>query len=222
VRPPEGAPIAASGRWLVTHDQSDTVVNLGLRDASDGTLQWLVQYQPPPAGAQPGGRDGPSGQDDAWNRYEGRITDTHIVIREVQSVRAVTLADGETVWSGGSQAPIAGIEVAGSALLVAADRLRAYEVATESQLWDYDARGARVAVTPSGTGIFVAGAERLSFVDGTGKVLWANPYPSYLLNASPDWAGVVGDLGYVTFRPQGDKSGPLDFDVIAVNLGITP
>src|SRR6185369_6594089 len=30
VRPPEGAPIAASGRWLVTHDQSDTVVNLGL------------------------------------------------------------------------------------------------------------------------------------------------------------------------------------------------
>jgi hypothetical protein len=221
VRPPEGAPLAALGRWLVTHDLSGQVVHLGLRATSDGTLQWLAQYDTPPAGPPPGGPGGPSGTDDSWSRHEGRITDANIVIRDVQALRVVSLADdGQTVWSANSPTPIAGIELVGNAVLVAADRLRAYDVATQAQLWDYDARGARVAVTASRSSIFVAGADGMSLVDVNGRRLWFEPYPSDLANAVPDWAGVAGDLGYVTFRPQDGQ--PLDVDVIAVNLGTAP
>lgn len=218
VRPPEGAPIAAQDRWLVTHDSSGPVVYLGLRDAGDGTLQWLAQYEASstdPPGGPGNGRPGPP--DDSWYRSECRLTADHIVVRHVQEVRAVGIGDGETVWSGASQTPIAGIEVVADAVLVAADRLRAYEVATQAQLWEHDARGARIAVTD--TGIFVASDEGVSFVDINGQRLWFEPYPSYLLNATPDWAGTAGELGYVTFRPRGDQRDPLDFDVIAVNLG---
>lgn len=222
MRPPEGAPIATRGRWLVTHNPSDPVVHLGLRDTGDGALQWLTQYESAPAAPPPGGPDGPSGQSDgAWNRYEGRLTDAHLVLREVQEIRVVTLADGETVWRGASQTPIAGIEVVGETVLVAADRLRAYEVATQAQLWEHDTRGARAA-TASGTSIFVAGEDGMSLVDMSGQQRWLEPYPSDLRNAVPDWAGVEGDLGFVTFRPRGEQRGPLDFDVIAVNLGTSP
>jgi hypothetical protein len=226
VRPPAGAPIAASGGWLVTHDPSGALVDLGLRDAGTGALRWLAQYEPAPAGPPTGGRSGPPGpqgpQDDSWFRFEGRITENHIVVREVQEVRVVTLAKGETVWSGASRTPIAGIELLGSAVLVAADRLRAYDVATQVQLWETDARGARVAPTTGGTGVFVASDEGLSRLDVRGQIIWFQPYPPELLDANPDWAGVAGDTGYVTFRPQGEERGPLDFDVIAVDLGPPP
>jgi hypothetical protein len=222
VRPPAGAPIATNGRWLITHDPSGPVVDLGLRDASDGALQWLAQYEPspvtPPQGGGPGG--GPPGPpDDSWYRYEGRLTENHIVIREVQEVRVVGLGDGETVWRAASQTPIAGIELAGSAVLVAADRLRAYEVTTQAQLWEQDARGARLALMASGTSVFVASDEGMSLVDASGQRLWLEPYPTDMFNGVPDWAGVSGDLGYVTFRPRGEQPWPLEFDVIAVNLG---
>jgi hypothetical protein len=217
VRPPEGAPLTTLGRWLVTHDPSGQVAHLGLRDTSDGTLQWLAQYDAPPAGPPPGGPNGPPGHDDSWSRHEGRITNANVVIRDVQALRVVTLARGQTVWSATSPTPIAGIELFGSAVLVAADRLRAYDVATQAELWDYDARGARVAVTATGGSVFVAGADGMSLVDVNGRRRWFEPYPSDLINAAPDWAGVAGDLGYVTFRPQGGQ--PLDVDVIAVNLG---
>jgi hypothetical protein len=140
----------------------------------------------------------------------------------VQEVRVVTLANGETVWSGASRTPIAGIELLGSALLVAADRLRAYAVATQAQLWDTDARGARLALTTGGTGVFVASDEGLSLLDVRGQLIWFEPYPPELLNANPDWAGVSGDTGYVTFRPKGEERSPLEFDVIAVDLGPPP
>jgi len=221
VRPPEGAPIATRGPWLVTHDPSGPVVDLALRDAANGELQWLEQYEASSDNPPPGGPDGRHGPPDDF-RYEGRITDNHLVIREVQEVRVIALADGEPVWSGASPTPIAGIELVGSAVLVAADRLRAYDVATQAQLWGYDARGARVAVTASGTSIFVASDEGLSLVDVSGQLLWFEPYPTYLLNAHPEWAGVAGELGYVTFRPKGEQRDPLDFDVIAVNLGTPP
>jgi hypothetical protein len=224
VRPGAGVPIATDGRWLVTHEASGAIVNLALRDARDGALQWLAQYEPAPAGPPPAGPGGPGGSspppDEAWSRSEGRITDRYLVIREVQEVRVVTMADGELLWRGASPTPIAGIELAGSTILVAADRLRAYEVATQAQRWDYDARGARVGVTPGGTRIFVASDQGLSLVDADGHELWSNRYPAYLLDAGPDWAGVQGDLGFVTFRARDPQRNPLDFDTLAVNLGI--
>jgi len=226
VRPPAGAPIATNGPWLVTHDPSGPVVDLGLRDAGNGALQWLAQYEPAPVDPQQGGPGGPGGpgdsrgpQDESWFRYEGRITADHIVMREVQEVRVVARANGETVWSGASPTPIAGIELVGSTILVAADRLRAYEVATQAQVWENDARGARVAVTPGGTRIFVASDDGLSLLDVRGRQLWSEPYPPELGDAAPDWAGIDGELGYVTLRPRGEERGPLDSDVIAVNLG---
>ncbi|MBX6748432.1 MAG: hypothetical protein IRY85_01980 [Micromonosporaceae bacterium] len=89
VRSPEGAPIAASERWLVTHDPSEPVVHVGLRDASDGALQWLGRYDPPaaspPRNGPEGARSGPP--DGSWYRSDGRITDKHIVIRQAQQVR---------------------------------------------------------------------------------------------------------------------------------------
>jgi serine/threonine protein kinase len=223
VRPPEGAPIATRDRWLVTHDASGPVVYLGLRDVADGTLQWLKQYDAAPDGPPRGGPDGHGGPEDAsWSRSEGRITDSHIVTREVQELRVVALADGETVWSGASETPIACIELVGSTIFVAADRLRAYDVTTQAQLWEQDARGARVAVTESGSSAFVASDEGLSLVHVSGQQLWSEPYPSYLQGAAPEWAGVAGDLGYATFRPKADRRDPLDFDVIAVSLGTAP
>jgi hypothetical protein len=219
VRPPEGAPLAARDRWLVTHDASDQLVNLGLRDTRDGALQGLQQYEPAPAVtpvAGPGGRPGPD--DESWHRNEARITDSHIVLREAQQLRVMTLADGDTVWTGTSPKPIAGIELFGDAVVVAADRLRAFDIGTQAQLWDYGARGARVAVT-GGSSIFVADEDGMSLVDIAGRQLWFQPYPTYLRNAVPDWAGVAGELGYVTFQPTGDQRDHLDFDVIAVRLG---
>src|SRR5262249_38239157 len=148
---------------------------------------------PPPAG----GGNAPPGQDDAWNRNEGRITDAYIAVREAQNVRVVAINDGATVWSASSETPVVGIELLGSALLVAADHLRSFKVANQAQLWDYNARGGRVAVTSSGSSVFVAGDEAMSLVDASGRPLWSLPYPDYLLNAAPDWVGVAGDLGYV-------------------------
>ena len=113
------------------------------------------------------------------------------------------------------------MEVFGGAVLVAADRLRAYDMTTQAQLWEHDARGARMAIAGDGTTIFVASEEGMSLVDVHGRPRWFEPYPSQLASAAPDWAGAVGDLGYVTFRPVGDRPAPLEVDVIAVRLGTT-
>jgi predicted Ser/Thr protein kinase len=221
IRPPEGAPIATLGRYLLLHDAAPPYASIALRNAEDGALQWLVQYPAPKPGqapAGPGGPGGPAGSDGAWNRSEGRLTDTYAVIRNGQQVRVVALKDGHTVWSGDSPTPVAGMELDKGMVLVAADQLRAFDLITKAQRWEYNVRGARVAVVGDGN-IFVANDESMSLVDVHGQPLWSQPYPPYLVNAVPDWVGVAGDEGYVTFQPQDQPGVALDFDVIAVNLG---
>jgi outer membrane protein assembly factor BamB len=140
-------------------------------------------------------------------------------MHEVQQIHVVALTTGRTVWNAASQTPIAAIDAVGDVVVVASDRLRAYDIATRAQRWDYSSRGGRTAITGSGN-VFVAHDDGLSLVDGAnGHELWSYPYPANLVNAAPDWAGVDGDLGYATFRPKGEQREPLDFDAIAVHLG---
>jgi hypothetical protein len=223
VRPPAGVPIATRDGWLVTHDPSGSVVDLGLRDVRDGGLQWLVQYEPAaapsgPAPGPPGGPPGP-GVDEAWTRSEGRIGEAHVVIREVQEVRVVALSNGATVWREQSQTPIAGVELVGDTVMVAADRLRAYAVATSAERWQVDLRGARVVVTPNGRSVFVASEQGLAELDLNGVTLWRGPYPDVVRDAVPDRVSAEGEVGYVTFRPRDERREPLDIDVLAVALG---
>jgi serine/threonine protein kinase len=222
VRPPAGIPVATRDRWLVTHDPNGALVNLGLRDVTDGHLQWLVQYQPaPPVVVPPGGPQGPGGPpppDEAWTRSEGRVGTAHVVIREVQEVRVVSLAKGATVWRQVSELPVAGMELVDDIILVAADRLRAYAIGTGAELWQVDLRGARVAVTPRGDRIVVAGEQGLAALDRSGTAIWQRPYPPAVADAAADRITATDDLAYITFRPKAEQSTPLDVDVIAVSL----
>jgi outer membrane protein assembly factor BamB/predicted Ser/Thr protein kinase len=235
VRPPAGVPVATSGRWLVTHDPSGSVVDLGLRDVSDGHLRWLEQYkpaapapsgQPPPKpggpSGSPGGPGGPPGPplDEAWSRSEGRIGRSHVVIREVQEVRVVALSDGTTIWPPKvSQTPVAGMDLVGDTVLVAADRLRAYAIATGAQVWQADLRGARVVVAPNRRSVIVAAEQGLAALRPDGFELWQRLYPDTVRDTVMHRITVEGDLAYVTFRPKGEQRDPLDVDVIAVALG---
>ena len=195
IRPPAGVPVATRGRWLVTHDPSGSVVDLGLRDVADGELQWLKQYEPTAATPPPQGPGGPP-MDESWTRSEGRIGKAHVVIREVQEVRVVSLTTGATVWRQVSETPIAGMELVGDTVLVAADRLRAYAVATGAELWQVPQRGARVAVAPDGAGVVVASEQGLAAINLQGVTRWQRTYPPAVADAVADRITAVGNLAY--------------------------
>ena len=218
-RPPAGVPLATSGGWLVTHDPSGSVVDLGVRDVDNGQLRWLVQHEPAaPLRAGPPGGFPAAPADEAWTRSEGRIGSAHVVIREIQEVRVVSLANGATAWRHVSQRPVAGIELVGDKVLIADDRLRAHAVGTGAELWQVDLRGARVVVAPDGRSIVVASEQGLSALDLNGVMLWHKPYPDAVLGAVADRITAAGDLAFVTFRPRGEQREPLAIDVLAVAL----
>ena len=201
-------PLATSAGWLVTHDASGAVVDLGLREVGDGKLRWLVQYEPapkppsqpappgPPPAGPPGGPPADESQmlpDEAWTRSEARIATAAVVIREVAEVRVVALTTGATLWRQTSQTPVAGIELVGDTVLVAADRLRAYAVGTGSQLWEAEPRGARVALMPGGRSVVVAGEQGISAHDRNGATCcWQRSYPDTVRDATPDRITVDG------------------------------
>jgi hypothetical protein len=103
-------------------------------------------------------------------------------------------------------------------VLVAADRLRAYAVASGAQLWEADFRGSRLASTPDGAGVIVASEQGLAALRLDGAVRWQQPYPDAVRDAAADQITVEGSFAYVTFRPRGERREPLDVDVIAVAL----
>ncbi|HLT12149.1 MAG TPA: serine/threonine-protein kinase [Micromonosporaceae bacterium] len=222
VRPPAGVPLAYGDGWLVTHDPAGSLVELGLRNADSGALRWLVQYEPaaapnlPPPGP-PGSRPGPK-VDEAWHRSEGRVGTDLILVREVQEVRVVSLANGTRVWEQSSQTPIAAIELMGDQVLIGADRVRAYAFRTGAARWEADLRGARMAALPDGKAVFVASEYGLSSLDDNGQVLWHADYPRSVSNAVADRVTVAGNLGLVTFRPRDERLEPLDVDVLAIAL----
>jgi hypothetical protein len=104
-------------------------------------------------------------------------------------------------------------------VLVAADRLRAYAVATGAELWQVDQRGARVAVAPDGRSVVAASEQGLSALRLNGATIWETPYPDAVLGTVADRVSVEGRVAYVTFRPRDDRREPLDIDVIAITLG---
>ena len=219
-RPPSGAPLAAGGTWLLTHDKSDTVVQLGLRNAGNGdvTPRWPIEYtvEQLPAGPPPGPGGPPD--DAGWHRSEGRIGTAHVVVRDMSQVRAFALGDGRQVWSKPPQMPIAAIEVVGDLVLVAADRLTAYRIADGSSRWSVDLRGARIAPTVDGKTIIVATDQTVSALSLTGSQLWRTSLESRLGDASIDRLTVSERVGFLTFRSQGEQVQPLDIDVVAVAL----
>src|SRR5439155_25217003 len=110
-------PFAADPRWLVTRDVAGTTVTVGLHDAGTGSARWTARYELDPAAATPGegpppgrqpapdrppaGPGGPGGgppEDAAWRRSEGRLTGTHVSLRDARQLTVLRLADGGTAW----------------------------------------------------------------------------------------------------------------------------
>jgi outer membrane protein assembly factor BamB len=122
------------------------------------------------------------------------------------------------VWQHRSPAPVAGIELAGDVLLVAADRLTAYALGTGTELWRAELRGARLGVSADGRTIVAAGEQQVSAFDRAGGTRWNVRLPDAFAQAVPDRVTVADDAVYVTFRAGPGRPGPIDVDVLAITL----
>jgi outer membrane protein assembly factor BamB len=234
-------PRAADQRWLVTGDVTSGTAHISLVDAGTGTQRWSITYPvpvsdpgrppppgagPPPDGPPPGGPppdgplpDGPPPPaDPAWQRSQARLGTDVVALRDVQELRAVRLTDGGTAWHATSPNPVAGIELAGDLLLVAAADLSARTLATGDQRWRVPLRGARVGVSADAATIVAATARAVTALDRTGRIRWQTSLPDALAEAQPDRVTVADRAVYVTFRPRPGRQVPLDVDVLALAL----
>jgi outer membrane protein assembly factor BamB len=179
---------------------------------------------PPPSGAPPNGpppngppHDGPprdgQPQDPACRRSEARISAGLIALRDEQDFRVVRISDGGTAWQSWSPKPVAGIELTGDLLLVAAEQLYAYTLGTGERRWQAPNREARLGVTPDG--LVAADEYGLTALDRAGTKLWYTPWPAPVAAAMPHRVSVEDGVAYTTFAP---RHGPLDVDVIAIAL----
>jgi len=244
LRPAVETPAAADAKWLATHDPVGSMAVVALHDAATGFHRWSARYevtpfQPPPGGPSgppggpppgggpggpPGGPQGgpggpPPGGDDAWALSEARMGETHLVVRDANQVRALTLSGGSTAWQRSSEAPVVSIDLAGELALISADRLRACSLTTGVPAWAVHLPGARTAYV-AGRGTIIAASERtISALDLGGQKRWQTPIPDLVDQATPDRIFVHGDIAYVTFKPFAGRTDPLDVDVVAIALG---
>ena len=233
---------------LVVQERYGQEIRVGLADPGSGELRWTAGFpvlppSPPPGppgsgpqngGSQGGGQGGGGqggGQDaggdgppppppplEARARVEARLTAGLALLRSVQDLRALRLAGGGLVWKQAFDKPVAGIELAGDALVVAADTVTAHRVTTGAHTWDLDLRGARIAVTPDVRTVLAAADRGLTAVDGTGGFRWQVPYPAAVSDAVPDRLVTDGSTAFLTFRPR-TPSDESTVDVVAFALG---
>lgn len=243
-RRPLGAPRAADRYRLAAGTLTGGTATVHLADPATGVPRWSIGYDvapadpaaPPPDGdgPPPPPRDGPPhdgtprdgqppagpppGPDPAWLRSEARLGTDFLALRDVQDLRAVRLTDGGTVWHHRSPTPVAGIELAGDILVVAADRLTAYAVGTGTELWRAERRGARLAVSADAQTIVAAGERQVTAFDRAGGTRWTAPLPDTLAPARPDRVTVVDGTVYATYRPGPGRAAPDGVDVLAIAL----
>ncbi len=246
-RPTASNPLAADPVWLVTEDLVNSSIEVGAYDAATGARRWSTyfdsapppQQPPPPEGRRPppdaptpppgdrpsdGGPGGPGGppRDEAWQRSEARIGSGHVVLRNGQEIQVLRIADGRTAWRLSARHPVAAIELVGDLLVVAADRLTGYAVATGAQVWQSGLRGARIAIQPNPRRIVAATEDNISGLDLTGATRWQTPLPEAVRKGLPHRLTTAGQAAFLTFRPHPDGPAPLDVDVLAVSLDRHP
>ncbi len=223
---PAASPGGADADWVVTQDVADSEARTGLYAAGTGALRWTTRYAVPPldAGPPPGGPSGPSGgdggadgppdrppRDPSWLRSESRIAGGYLVLRDIQELQSVRVADGGTVWRASWGTPIAAIEVVGDLVVVSADRLTARSVATGATVWEAPVRGARIAARTDRPGVLLASEQSVSCVAATGRLEWTTPLPAALGDAVPERVSTDGRSMFVTFRTRpGGRQGAVD------------
>jgi Protein kinase domain/PQQ-like domain len=183
---------------------------------------------PPPNGPPPDGPppDGPHDRDDgaqprpepAWYRSQARIAADLVALRDIQCLRVVRRSDGGTVWHDTSSTPVAGIELAGGLLLVAAARLTARTLATGAVAWQAEIRGARLGFSAAQATIVAAANGRITGLDPSGRTRWRTTVPAVLADAVPDRVAIADRTAFVTYRPGPGHHTPLDVDVLAIAL----
>jgi len=201
-RTPPPLPFVANGAHVVSRE-SGSSPRLTMRRVGNGSLVWQLpdtfakrgQQPPPPPGP------GEGGHDEAWPRIEGRIAGDSIVLRDGPEIEVRSLNTGKLLWHYTSQTPIAGMEVVGDRVLVAADRLVARRIATGEPSWELPVRGARVAV--AGEALAVMHETGLSYLDSVGRAVWDEPFPPGLQKTMLDRLVVHDHTAYVIFRPKG-------------------
>ncbi|HET8684370.1 MAG TPA: PQQ-binding-like beta-propeller repeat protein [Micromonosporaceae bacterium] len=143
----------------------------------------------------------------------------HLVVRDVQTVRAFSLSSGREAWMTVSSRPVAAMELVGSRVLVASERVTAYEVSTGEVVWQADMYGARLAALPAGDGVVAANDSVIVALNRNGDFPWQEPVPAAVrAEAMPGRLTTDGQMAYLTFKPRGDRSEPLTVDVIAIAL----
>jgi hypothetical protein len=217
-RSPSGNPHVANEKWLVTRDVIDSAAEIGLDDAATGRRLWETRLTPLPNPTPPPAGLGAPPYNDAWQRSEGRIGDSYVALRDAQGLTVLRLHDGGTVWRKSSPRPVAAIELIGDVLLVAADNLTAYTVATGSEAWQVGLRGALLAVPTNGRGTVAATAQSVSALDAAGSPLWRGPLPEAVRYTWPDTLTTENGIAFVTFKPPPGELELLDFDIVAVAL----
>jgi hypothetical protein len=234
VRPPAGNPSVANTTGLVTQDIAGLTGVVSLIDPATGNRRWTARYSLPAAqqvptvpapgssGAPPGagGGLGPDGsQDPSWRRSEAKLTDEYVALRDVQQIRVLRVSDGGQAWYFPNLTPVAGIEVLGDQLVVAADRITAYSLATGDQVWQAPLRGARIAATLDGRTLLAATSQTITALDKQkGDLRWQANLPTELTGGIPEKLTVDSHTAYLTLSPRPADALTLPADVLAVAL----
>jgi hypothetical protein len=140
------------------------------------------------------------------------------VLRDAEQMRVLRLLDGYTVWAEPSPTPIAGIEIVGDLVLVAADSLTAYVIADRTAAWQASLRGARIGVTRDRRTIVAATEQGITALDLRGRLVWESPLPESVRTALPDQLTTGEDAAFVTFRPRGEPAIGPPIDVLGIAL----
>jgi predicted Ser/Thr protein kinase len=242
-RPADAAALAVDPGRLVALHRSGSTAQSSLYASGTGAPRWSTRYDlpstpaqpptPPPFDDQPppGSRSGPPPDgpppgavppDSAWQWSEARLGTDLVVLRNASSIQVRRAVDGGPAWADTSDLPIAAMEIAGSLLLVAADRLTAYDLATGAVVGQADPRGARLAVSADGRTAVAVTETGISTVDPAGRTRVVADLSRFTRDAVPDRVTLSGTVAYLTLAPRDPGDRPLDVDVLAVDLSVHP
>ncbi|WP_157631229.1 serine/threonine-protein kinase [Catelliglobosispora koreensis] len=174
---------------------------LVLRQLTNARVLWTLIDEPSTAPGTPPGQ-----QDPAWRRSEGFFSGDFAIFREASVISSRSVSNGRLRWRTPWQAPVSDLQSFGDVAVIAADRVSAVSLDKGEQVWQYPARGARLATDPAGRYLIAAHERGLSVLDTQGRHLWTEAHPV----AQPVHRVTADENGiYVTFK---STDGP---DVVA-------